>query len=165
VIFWPFLIDKSRQLDSFATDAMGEIFRGPMDCVMIIIGESKTTPDSICKPETTKPFISYEHTRLIDVPEMSFQELVHSHSIAAHYGKITTMKLLLIVGGCICALASLWGAVAICGTWFIVPRDHSMTAAHDILMRLAYTALFIMASAVFGACSLWAFRTTGILHE
>jgi hypothetical protein len=74
------------------------------------------------------------------------------------------MKLLLIVGGCICALASLWGAVAICSTWFIVPRDHSMTAAHDILMRLAYTALFIMASAVFGACSLLAFRKTGILH-
>jgi hypothetical protein len=28
---------------------------------------------------------------------------------------ITTMKFLLIVGGCICALASLWGVVAICG--------------------------------------------------
>jgi hypothetical protein len=75
-----------------------------------------------------------------DVVPGALQELVHSRSIAAHYGKITTMKLLLIVGGCICALASLWGAVAICGTWFIVPRDQSMTAAHDILMRLAYTA-------------------------
>src|SRR5258707_15890228 len=70
VIFWPFLIDKSRHLDSFAADAMGEISCGPMDCAMIIIGESKTTPDSISKPETTKPFISYEDTRLIDVPEM-----------------------------------------------------------------------------------------------
>jgi hypothetical protein len=76
----------------------------------------------------------------------TFQELVHSHSIAALYGKITTMKLPLIVGGCICALASLWGAVAICGMWFIVPRDHSMTAAHDILIRFAYTALFVVAS-------------------
>jgi hypothetical protein len=95
----------------------------------------------------------------------TFQELVHSHSIAALYGNITTMKLLLIVGGCICALASLWGAVAICGKWFIVPRDHSMTAAHDILVRLAYTALFFVASAVFGTCSLWAFRKTGTLQE
>jgi hypothetical protein len=75
------------------------------------------------------------------------------------------MKLLLIVGGCICALASLWGAVAICGMWFIVPRDHSMTVAHDILIRLAYTALFLVASAVFGTCSLWAFRKTGTLQE
>jgi hypothetical protein len=49
--------------------------------------------------------------------------------------------------------------------WFIVPRDHSMTAAHDILTRLAYTALFLVASAVFGTCSLWAFRKTGTLLE
>jgi hypothetical protein len=93
------------------------------------------------------------------------QEPVHSHSIAALHGKITTMKLLLIVGACICALVSLWGVVAVCGMWFIVPRDHSMTAAHDILIRLAYTALFFVVSAVFGACSLWAFRKTGTLHE
>jgi hypothetical protein len=96
---------------------------------------------------------------------ITFQALVHSHRIAALYGKITSMKLLLIVGGCICALASLWGAVAICGMWFIVPRDHSMAATHDILIRLAYTALFVVASAVFGSCSLWAFRKTGTLHE
>jgi hypothetical protein len=75
------------------------------------------------------------------------------------------MKLLLIVGGCICALLSLWGAIAICGMWFIVPRDHSVTAAHDILTRLAYTVLFVVASAVFGSGSLWAFRKTGTLHE
>ena len=66
------------------------------------------------------------------------------------HGKITTMKLLLIVGGCICALAPLWGVVAICGMWFIVPRDHSMTVAHDILTRLAYTSLFFVVSAAFG---------------
>jgi hypothetical protein len=100
----------------------------------------------------------------------SFQKyqfrLTHkSLSIAALYWKITTMKLLLIVGGCICALASLWGAVAICGMWLLVSRDHSMTAPHDILIRLAYTALFFVASAVFGTCSLWAFRKTGTLQE
>jgi hypothetical protein len=81
------------------------------------------------------------------------------------YGKITTMKFLLIVGGCISALASLWAAIAVCGMWFIVPLDHSMTAAHDILIRLAYTVLFVAASAVLGVCSLWAFRKTGTLHE
>lgn len=45
-------------------------------------------------------------------------------------------------GGCICALASLWGAAAIIGMWFIVPHDHSVTVAHDIRIRLRYTALF-----------------------
>jgi hypothetical protein len=72
VIFWSFLIDKSRHLDSFAADAMGEISCGPMDCAMIIIGESKTTPDNISKPESAKPFISYEDIRLIDVPARLF---------------------------------------------------------------------------------------------
>jgi hypothetical protein len=75
------------------------------------------------------------------------------------------MKLLLMVSRCICALASLWGAVAVCGMWFLVPRDRSMTAAHDIPIRFAYTALFLVASGIFGACSLWAFRKTANLRQ
>ena len=54
-----------------------------------------------------------------------------------------------------------------CHLWHVVYRAPRSLGdrCHDILTRLAYTVLFVVASAVFGSGSLWAFRKTGTLHE
>jgi hypothetical protein len=78
------------------------------------------------------------------------------------YGKITIMrfvvKALLIIGGCICVLVSLWCVVAIFGTWVLVPRDPSTTVARDIWLRCGLTALFFGATVLFGVLSRLAFE-------
>jgi hypothetical protein len=77
--------------------------------------------------------------------------------VGAVYGEIVIMRLavkaLLIMGGCICSVVSLWGAVAVFGTWFLLPRDPSATVDHDIWVRCGLTALFIGASALSGVLS------------
>ncbi len=63
-----------------------------------------------------------------------------------------------MLGGCVAAILALWGAVAICGIWLIVPHDHRLTEDQDIRMRLGYTALFVVSFIVFGGLFRLAFR-------
>ena len=69
------------------------------------------------------------------------------------------LKILLNVGACICALASMWSAVCIFGMWFIgPPHDPSVSLARDLLARAGMTALLLGASIGFGLLSRLAFR-------
>jgi hypothetical protein len=69
------------------------------------------------------------------------------------------LKILLGVGGVVCALASMWSLVCIFGTWFIgPPRDPSITIARDVLTRAGMSALLLGASIGFGLLSEAAFR-------
>jgi hypothetical protein len=63
-------------------------------------------------------------------------------------------KIFLVLGGCLSAILSLYLLICIFGMWFIgPPRDHSVTLAHDILIRAGMTVLFLGISAVLGFLS------------
>jgi hypothetical protein len=61
------------------------------------------------------------------------------------------LKVLLYVGAGICGAVSIWLVFCCFGVWFIgPPRDPSVTAAHDMLVRAGTTVLFFGISIVSG---------------
>lgn len=76
----------------------------------------------------------------------------------------TSLKVLLYLGACICALASLWLVVCIFGLWFIGPPQGSMTNAQNILWRSAMTALLIGTSIAFAALVRVAVKKAGKIN-
>lgn len=68
-------------------------------------------------------------------------------------------KILIVSGGLISAVISIWLIICIFGMWFIgPPRDLSITLAHDILWRAGMSALFLGISVGLGFLSRGALR-------